>query len=122
MIDFLFAAGLCVAVDGDTLRCGDKRIRLHGIDAPDFSCNGRRDECWHNPKAAEAARKHLELLIVDRPVKCSTIGGDRYGRIVALCWASDSPVTGDLACLMVKAKHARDWEKYSKGIYARCAK
>jgi endonuclease YncB( thermonuclease family) len=27
---------VCVAVDGDTLRCGSERVRLLGIDAPEI--------------------------------------------------------------------------------------
>jgi endonuclease YncB( thermonuclease family) len=30
------AAETCAAVDGDTLRCGDRRVRLADVDAPEM--------------------------------------------------------------------------------------
>lgn len=52
MLDLLFAAGLCMAVDGDTLNCDGVRIRLHGIDAADFHCVGRGAWCREDRQAA----------------------------------------------------------------------
>ena len=45
-------------VDGDTLEIGDRRIRLHGIDAPEAKqtclANGKRWRCGTNATSALA--------------------------------------------------------------------
>lgn len=136
MIDLFFAANLCLAVDGDTLRCGEDRIRLHGIDAPDFNCNGRGDWCRQDVRAAERSRQHLAGLIEGRDIKCERRDVDRYRRAVAVCWTGAlhvdqaGPYKGarwfvkmvDLNCEMVRAGHAIDWPRYSGGAYAKCAR
>lgn len=116
MIDLLFAAGLCLAVDGDTLRCGEHRIRLHGIDAPE-----RRDP------GGEASKRYLASIIEGAGIRCAPKGRDRYGRTVAVCYVDrlaggwfQKPGGYSLNCMMVRARHARDWPKYSGGAYADC--
>lgn len=114
MLELLFAAGMCVAIDGDTLRCGDTRIRLHGIDAPELP-------------GGEASKRYLASIIDGAGVRCVPRGRDRYGRTVAVCYVA-SLLGGwfqdkggySLNCMMVRGGHTRDWPKYSGGAYADC--
>lgn len=129
MIELIFAAGLCVAVDGDTLACDGHRIRLHGIDAPDYTCAGRGDWCREDPRAARAAHNHLDYLVRNTEVRCLVRGKDRYGRDVAVCSVAgllggwfQQPGGYSLNCMMVAAGHAIDWPKYSGGAYAKCGR
>jgi endonuclease YncB( thermonuclease family) len=100
--------------DGDTLRIGDERVRLWGIDAPEA------DQWCIDAAGAEypcglAARAVLEALLAARPeVICAELDVDRNGRSVARCLAGGA----DLAAAMVEAGHALDWERYSQGAYA----
>jgi endonuclease YncB( thermonuclease family) len=92
--------------DGDTLRAGEVRIRLWGIDAPEPGEPG-----------GHAAAAALEALTGGRVLRCEALDRDRWGRVVARCRLPDGR---DLACEMVRAGHARDWPRYSGGAYAGC--
>jgi len=86
--------------DGDTLRCGERRVRLANIDAPEMEgrCRpGRR--C--TPGDPIAARDHLRRL-ARGPLACRIVDIDHYGRTVARCSAGGR----DLSCAMVAARHA----------------
>ena len=108
----LCTLALCFAAvtvtDGDTLRAGDLRLRLWGIDAAEA----------HRPGGPEATAAMLGL-VAGHPLACEDLGLDRYGRTVARCFLADGT---DLACAMVAAGQARDWPKYSGGAYAGCAR
>jgi endonuclease YncB( thermonuclease family) len=93
--------------DGDTLRSGETRIRLWGIDAPEAKRPG-----------GFAATRYLKRLTNGQILTCKPLDKDRYGRVVARCSLPDGT---DPACAMVAAGHARDWPRYSGGYYARCA-
>lgn len=70
-----FVTGVATVIDGDTIRIGDTRIRLHGIDAPEMS----------DLPAGVKARDALEKLAHRKKVTCYVVDRDRYGRSVARC-------------------------------------
>lgn len=74
------------AVDGDTLRAGDQRIRLIGIDAPekDQTCRDARGQSY---ACGAAAAARLAALVAQGNVACAGQGHDRYGRTLAVCSA-----------------------------------
>jgi endonuclease YncB( thermonuclease family) len=78
-----FHAGVSV-IDGDSIRDGDRRIRLYGIDAPELrqQC---RDGTGRAYRCGDAARAALETLIGGREIGCQTVDTDKYGREVARC-------------------------------------
>lgn len=78
--------GKARVLDGDTLAMGSVRIRLHGIDAAENgqTCNRADGETWD---CAKAATKRLAKLIGDQRVECAVYDRDRYGRLVAECFA-----------------------------------
>lgn len=87
--------------DGNSFRLGDRRYRLHGIDAPELhqECkdgNGRNWPC------GKRARSELRRLIGNHPLECQTMATDRFGRIIATCKAGGR----DLAEEMVSAGYA----------------
>ncbi len=71
-------------IDGDTLVWKGRRVRLHGMDAPemDQTC---RDESGEVYMCGWRARQHLKEIISDRPMFCDRVTTDRYGRDVAVC-------------------------------------
>lgn len=77
--------GSVVVQDGDSLRMGEKRLRLSGIDAPELAqtCGapGAPTPCGRR------AREHLVALIAGEMVICSGSRQDRYGRLLAGCEA-----------------------------------
>lgn len=82
-------------VDGDTLRLGDRTLRLAGIDAPERgqSCTdaaGRWFDC------GAAAAEALSRLVNGRSVLCRVQGRDRYGRGLGLCTAGGAELNSGL--------------------------
>ena len=78
--------------DGDTLRIGNERIRLFGIDAPEMkqSCNDDRGARY---ACGEVARDALRRHVGGAPVTCEPVDRDRYGRTVARCYARGEDLT-----------------------------
>jgi endonuclease YncB( thermonuclease family) len=104
--------GQASIIDGDTLEIHGARIRLWGIDAPESSqfCRGEDSLLY---KCGAKAANDLDAFIATRPVNCSPITLDRYGRTVAAC-----SVEGvDLGDWLVRNGLALDWPQYSKGKY-----
>jgi endonuclease YncB( thermonuclease family) len=78
-------SGRAVIVDGDTIEVAGERVRLHGIDAPESRqlCSvGGSD--W---RCGESAALALEHEAGDRTIVCKGNERDRYGRIIAVCFA-----------------------------------
>lgn len=73
-----------IAIDGDTLRFGDQRIRLAGIDAPEMEghCRPGRNCVQGDPIRSQWA---LHTLVTDEMIECRVEGIDRYQRLVATC-------------------------------------
>ena len=86
---FFESDGPVVVADGDSLRMGGRKVRLHGIDAPelDQSCRLANDKSY---RCGREARNFLKQLISRREVKCTLIDIDRYDRDVAVCRAGDT--------------------------------
>jgi endonuclease YncB( thermonuclease family) len=73
-------------VDGDTLRLGDRTVRLAKIDAPErgqgcSDASGRWFDC------GAAAAEALSRLVNGRSVICLVGGRDRFGRGLGQCTA-----------------------------------
>lgn len=69
-------------IDGDTIRCGDERVRLLGIDAPELHGCPRHRTCA--PVDPVASRLSLKQAITAGPVSYMMVTRDRYGRAVAV--------------------------------------
>lgn len=79
MLALLIAANL-VVVDGDSLRMGQERLRLAGIDAPEL-----QGQCPAERAAAQAARAELKRLVAAAPdLSIERLGQDRFGRTRAV--------------------------------------
>ena len=104
--------GQASVVDGDTLEIHGIRIRLWGIDAPESSQLCRGEDTLQYRCGAQAAND-LDALIARRPVNCSPLSLDQYGRTVATCSVGGT----DLGEWLVRKGLALDWPQYSKGRY-----
>ena len=71
-------------VDGDTIDIAGQRIRLRGLDAPEWNqtCRTAAGGDWQC--GAEASRRMRELTR-GRTLTCQPEGHDRYGRLLATC-------------------------------------
>ena len=90
----------CIATDGDTIRCGNERIRLLGIDAPELPghCREGRRCAPGDPYAATTS---LRKAIAGK-VHIERLGTDRYGRTIAAVSNND----GDLSCMQLRNRNA----------------
>lgn len=88
-----FACPSTRVIDGDTFDCGEERIRLQGIDAPEMPghCRPGR-ECI--PGDPYASTEGLQRLLSAGAVECRKKDTDAYGRTVARCTAAGK----DLSC------------------------
>ena len=95
------AQGLrCVATDGDSLRCGLKRVRVIGLDAPEM-----RARCPVELMLARAARARLAELI-ERGVTLHPHGRDRYRRLLAVVHDAHGR---DVAAVLIREGVARGY-------------
>ncbi len=104
--------GQASVIDGDTLEIHGNRIRLWGIDAPESSQLCRGEDSLQYRCGAQAAND-LDAFIARRPVNCSQLSLDQYGRTVATCSVDNT----DLGEWLVRRGLALDWPQYSKGRY-----
>lgn len=112
--NYLAAAALALVqgspnvTDGDTIRIGETRIRLEGIDAPELSqqCTKADGSGWQCGAAARAA---LIQRIGNESVRCEISGTDRYGRSLGTCWSG----TINLNQWLVRSGWAVAYRRYS---------
>lgn len=110
-----FAGAAFEVVDGDSLQTPSKRIRLVGIDAPEYfqECEDPQGKKY---KCGKQAKVYLEGLIQKgyangQKLKCRAEGVDRYNRDLSVCYIGDT----ELNLEMVKSGYAVSYknERYS---------
>ena len=103
--------GAVVVNDGDSLTLRGQRIRLWGIDAPelDQTCEaaGRVYQCGRQAKGALAE-------LVAKGVRCEGWERDRYGRLLAECFAEGA----DINAAMVRSGWAVSYGGYADEEHA----
>ncbi|MDP3899339.1 MAG: thermonuclease family protein [Mesorhizobium sp.] len=77
--------GIATVNDGDTLTLGTERIRLRGIDAPEFDQICRKAGADY--ACGRLSRQALHALVVGRSVECRGWERDRYQRLLGTCSA-----------------------------------
>ena len=95
--------------DGDSLRSGDLRIRLFGIDAPELKqhCMDQNGVLWG---CGAAAQRQLNSLIgANKELRCSLRDVDRYGRLVMQCFSGSN----DISAAMVRSGYAMAYRDFS---------
>ena len=88
-------AGQVRVVDGETLRLGERVVRLHGLRAPARGENcaapgGDRFDC------GAAAAERLAGLVLDRAVECRLRGRDSFHRALGVCVAGETELNAAL--------------------------
>ncbi len=81
--------------DGDTIEIGGQRIRLAGLDAPEWdqTCSTASGARW--PCGREAAAR-MRNLVRGATLTCHAEGRDRYARLLARCLADEQDVAESL--------------------------
>lgn len=99
--------GTPLVIDGDTLEINGRRIRLHGIDAPEWDQTCTRGNEKYS--CGQAATTALKEMVAGREVNCQGKDVDRYGRIVAVCVVGET----DINARMVVLGWALAYRRYS---------
>jgi endonuclease YncB( thermonuclease family) len=91
--DDVHIVGVPGITDGDTIRIGTDRIRLHGIDAPERhqQCGGDDGQPY---ACGQVATRALADFVNGREVDCRVMDTDRYGRAVAVCLVGGVDING----------------------------
>jgi endonuclease YncB( thermonuclease family) len=99
--------------DGDSLRSGRLKIRLHGIDAPELkqTCTDSTGATW---PCGRAARDAVSEITKAAPLRCVLIDVDRYGRLIMRCFAGGT----DIAEHLVENGLALAYRRYSTDYVA----
>ena len=91
----------CTVTDGDTIRCGDERVRLIGIDASELP-----GHCQHDRRCASgdaiASKAALQRLVEGQAITLERRGIDHYGRTLAFARAGKI----DLSCAQLRGGFA----------------
>lgn len=89
--------GIPAIIDGDTIEVKGTRIRIAGIDAPEFSQLAATDDGEQHP-VGQLSANHLGALIAGREVSVRLRATDIYGRVVSKCFCGSD----DLGAKMVE--------------------
>ena len=82
--------GKAIIIDGDTIHIGKNKIRLHGIDAPEYRQTCTIDkEIWNCGIESKIA---LENFILTKEVNCEIIDVDQYRRFVGICFLENQNI------------------------------
>lgn len=104
--------GIARAGDGDSLTIRQTRVRLFGIDAPEFDQVCRRgNHQW--PCGADAADR-LSRLVTGKYVQCDRVDGDEHDRVLARCFVGTTEVNR----AMVAGGYAVAFRRYSQDYVA----
>lgn len=94
--------------DGDTVKISGERIRLEGIDAPEWNqqCKNASGKAYDCGIVSTAA---LRNKIGRNSIRCEGTKRDRYGRFLGICYLN----TLDLNGWMVRNGYALAYARYS---------
>ena len=88
-------------IDGDSLEIGNHRIRLMGIDAPEYTQYCKNEKKKNYP-CGKKATEYLRQLVNNTQISCKIIKKDQYERDLCTCYANGK----DLNREMILSGHA----------------
>lgn len=85
-------------VDGDTLLLDDEKLRLEGIDAPEWlqTCQIDQNGRSKNWACGKKSTSFLRKLVVGKQVVCKTYGVDKYARPLVRCSANGKDINAEM--------------------------
>lgn len=95
------AGQACRVIDGDSLACGNERIRIVGLDTAEL-----RGRCHAEVRLARAARARMQQLVA-RGIVIERRGRDRYRRTLAVVRVRGGQ---DVADILIRQRLARAYD------------
>lgn len=82
-------------VDGDSLEIGEKRIRLIGIDAPEYNqlCKNKEGKQYD---CGRQAKNFLINWLKDDSIDCHIHGTDQYNRYLCTCYIDTQDINAEM--------------------------
>lgn len=101
-------SGKVRVIDGDTIDVGERRVRIHGIDAPerDQPCTTLSGQNWG---CGDWVTRQVRDRFEGRHAQCAATDTDRYGRTVARCTVAGA----DIGQVLVQEGWAFAYRKYA---------
>ena len=88
-------------IDGDSLEIGSERIRLMGIDAPEYiqQCKNKKGKKY---PCGITSKEYLQKLVEHNPIVCKVHKKDQYERNLCTCYTQNKDINAE----MVSSGHA----------------
>jgi len=109
--------GYAIIIDGDTIKIDTKKIRLHGIDAPEKKQTCKKPyltigffSFTKNYLCGQVSTDKLTKKINNQIIKCKIKNVDRYKRLIGECYKRNE----NLNSWLVSNGYAVAYRKYSK--------
>ena len=109
--------GYAIIIDGDTIKIDTKKIRLHGIDAPEKKQTCKKPyltigffSFTKNYLCGQVSTDKLTKKINNQIIKCKIKNVDRYNRLIGECYKRNE----NLNSWLVSNGYAVAYRKYSK--------
>ena len=109
--------GFAKIIDGDTIKISNKKIRLHGIDAPEKKQTCKKPyltisvfSFTKSYLCGQVSTNKLTKKINNQIIKCKIKDVDRYNRLIGECYKRNQ----NLNSWLVSNGYAVAYRKYSK--------
>ena len=106
-----------IVTDGDSIKIGKEKIRLYGIDAPEFKQTCKKTYLTiifftftKDYPCGKISTENLKKKINNKVITCKILDIDRYKRLIGECYKRNL----NLNSWLVSNGHAVAYRKYSK--------
>jgi len=113
-----------IVIDGDSLEIGNNRIRLMGIDAPEYlqyckDKNKKKYDC------GKISKNYLKSLIQNKQITCKIHKKDQYERDLCTCYTDNININAEMirqghAVVYMESpyqKEQQEAKQYKRGIW-----
>ena len=99
-------------VDGDSFEIDGKRIRLVGIDSPEYKqfCYNEKHQKYD---CGIKAKEYMEKMVFSKRVECKEESVDMYGRSLSVCFADGKNLNEEMVKAGWALAYRDDGDKYT---------